>query len=482
MAQTTLGVRKYLTDNGIKDQDISYDANRKMVQVGGKDFYGSTPESDGSTYGTAEALGSALNSYRNQQRNTQLDGLVNSMTQKVSTAQPFQYKAPTTFSYNPQADPQYQAALREAQANSTTAAGNISADLNKRGIMNSTINADRSNQAAQREYSHVSNDLLPQYNQQAYSQWADQANRDYTAQKDTYNSEQDNFRNLGTVASTLNGLTQQDWQNDYQTNQANEQAKNSRINLAQWLSSNYGINAVPKDDTQVAFDQVEGKQPLNAIQQAFQQLLAESGVTGMYNGQPTMQKNAQDFGQYVDNQQLGISRQNANNSSASTGNAASNARINQLMDVWDKTGVAPAGLESLGIAAGTTLPNSSNGGVDMKAEIDGLVGSLRSGKLTPDTALQQLEEDFSFGHYTKPQYDQLKATISKLAPSYSTSPAAPTKEQQDSIPSDSKLDKMVPQGVPALDWKSWYKDPRGRSAGVPFENWQTLYGPRLLAK
>ncbi len=52
-----------------------------------------------------------------------------------------------------------------------------------------------------------------------------------------------------------------------------------------------------------------------------------------------------------DNYQLAISQQNANTSSASQGTSASNAQINQLMDVWKATGKAPAGIPN--VVAGT---------------------------------------------------------------------------------------------------------------------------------
>ena len=118
------------------------------------------------------------------------------------------------------------------------------------------------------------------------------------------------------------------------------------------------------------------------------------------------------------------------------------------------------------------------GQINMDDEKRGLMESLRSGNLTPESALNQLDEDFNFGFYTKPQYDELKTIISKLAPSYSKTPTL-TKEQQDNMPSENQLDKLVPAGVPEIDWKIWYKDPKGRLAGLSFDKWQELYGPRL---
>jgi hypothetical protein len=323
MAQTMLGVRKYLTDNGIKDQDISYDANRKMVQVGGKDFYGASPEADGSTYGTAEALGGALSNYRNQQRNSQLDGLVNTMTQKVSSAQPFQYKAPTPFTYNAQADPLYQNAMQAAQQGANTATNNALVSLGRRGIGNSSSATTQANGIQQNAVAKVNTQILPQLQQQAYGQWQDQANRDYQVQKDAYSSEQDNFRNSASIADLLNGLNQQSFNNG-QTQWNNDRTSaQDHINLANTLSQLYGVNVDPKDDPSLAYSQVAGLKPLNAIQQAFEQLLAESGVTGTYNGQPTMQKQNQDASNR-------IAQQNANTSaSRSTGSGSSSSVTQQ---------------------------------------------------------------------------------------------------------------------------------------------------------
>ena len=56
------------------------------------------------------------------------------------------------------------------------------------------------------------------------------------------------------------------------------------------------------------------------------------------------------------NGQLSISRMNAATSAASAANAARNAEYNRLMQLWQMTGRAPAGLENYGIQPGQTLP------------------------------------------------------------------------------------------------------------------------------
>lgn len=56
--------------------------------------------------------------------------------------------------------------------------------------------------------------------------------------------------------------------------------------------------------------------------------------------------------------QNSISQQNANTSSASQGNAASNASFNKAMDIWKATGVAPDGIP--GVAKGTPYSSGSS--------------------------------------------------------------------------------------------------------------------------
>lgn len=70
-----------------------------------------------------------------------------------------------------------------------------------------------------------------------------------------------------------------------------------------------------------------------------------SRLTGIEVGTPTQQAINQ-------SQQIAVSNRNATNSENSTSNSNNNAKINQLMEVWKNTGVAPAGLESVGVKQG----------------------------------------------------------------------------------------------------------------------------------
>lgn len=81
---------------------------------------------------------------------------------------------------------------------------------------------------------------------------------------------------------------------------------------------------------------------------------------GIRHGTPTQAAKQFALNYAQDQQQLGISAMNARTSASSAANSASNARFNQLMDIWQATGKAPSGLEQYGIQAGQALPTSSS--------------------------------------------------------------------------------------------------------------------------
>lgn len=125
----------------------------------------------------------------------------------------------------------------------------------------------------------------------------------------------------------------------------------------------------------------------------------------------------------------------------------------------------------------------------MLEEERGLIAGLRSGELTPEQALQSIEDELSVGFYTQEQADRLTKRIQNITPTLQTSkePITLTEEQSDAIPSDKKLESMwetegKPKGYGRIDWMSWYKDPKGRVSGTSFDRWMQLYGPKLRAK
>lgn len=105
-------------------------------------------------------------------------------------------------------DPTYQAAMESARQATQTAEGNISAAMNRRGIMDSTVTANAASNAAQNEYGRVNRELLPKLIEDQYKRYIDQANmnRQYASDlfgvSDMYaNDEQTAFNNAITESS-----------------------------------------------------------------------------------------------------------------------------------------------------------------------------------------------------------------------------------------------------------------------------------------
>lgn len=464
------GYRNYLKEKGFKDDEITYNAGN--IYAKGQYFGSATPEADGSTYDTRGNLDRAFANYTRQtttqQNNNQMTALRNQLQERIN-------KPVAQFSYNPQADPQYQQALQQAQQNAAIAQGNATARLRANGQGRSSYSEGVAQQIQQRELGNVTSNVLPQLTAQAYQRYLGQQQQE---------NQQSNM--AMALMEYLNRDNQQGIQNDRADRQEERQGKQDNWNAylqSVGLTGDFGTG--PKSDYSLLGDRsgnltMQGQQMQMEVQKledslksaALQRMLSEAGVTGYYNEKPTMDRENMTFNQNAENRRIGLS-------AAGQAQSAANANRNMLLDVWKATGKAPAGLESFGVEPGTLFNDGKNKNqVDMEAEKRGLLDSLRSGDLTPETALRQLEEDFTFGYYNKPQYDELMRIISSTAPSYAKTPTL-TKEQQDSMPSDKQLSGMVPDGVPIIDWQAWYKDPKGRPAGLSFERWQQLYGPRL---
>ncbi|MFD7521442.1 hypothetical protein [Paenibacillus chitinolyticus] len=266
--------------------------------------------------------GNIMQNFNNMKRQESMDHVLGSLTQKTQ-APAYEFKAPGPAPvYNAGTDERYQAALREAGRATTMAAGNIAADLNKRGIMNSTITADRGNQAAQQAYGHVADTLLPQYEQMAYQRYSDSANRDMQLQQLNYNAQQDQFKNLATLVPLFSGLQQQDADNAYRDSVFADKQKGDRIALANQLSQLFGISVNPTMDTQLTYNQVAGMKPLNAQQLDWQKTVSDRDYQrGVFEndrafGQTQLMNEAQinnwNNANSRDWAQLGLNQQNIN--------------------------------------------------------------------------------------------------------------------------------------------------------------------------
>jgi len=338
------------------------------------------------------------------------------MSQMAAIAQ----RQSTPFSYDPNSDPAYQAALTRAKANIDAGNSQAQAEMNRRGILNSTITSDRMGEIASQEMGNVETTVIPQLMQQAYQKYID-----------SQNQQQQQFSNLGTVANAYLGEDQrgidntntranmtgylpggEDAQKLYtqlmglkqqaeakgitaaERNKLSNQATGIRAMLSQMGVdiTNLGANTNYNTASQVApaIRTLQGQQvDQQAVQQQWDNRFNYGQAVGQFaNGQQTLASKAQNFNQgfatrqqnftegqqnwnnqfdlakftedtrrygldyALQEQQVAISQQNADSSSAGNTASIANSQFGQLMDVWQATGKAPAGLESYGVNPG----------------------------------------------------------------------------------------------------------------------------------
>lgn len=391
MAQT--GIRDYLRSRGLNDNEITYDNG--TVYAKGRRFIDATPQSDNKTYADSRTLDNAYGDYdvrdqlaqlrtRATQPNQQLTSMQQAIQERIN--RPVQQ-----FSYNAETDPQYQAALRTAQQNAQTAGNNAMVALGSRGIGNSSITSDRVAQIGNREMGRVTSEVLPQLLNQAYQRYMGQQqleNQQLGNMMNAYrmysDQDQQQFGNSLQALQAQNQYTQQQFANDRAVAQERRQNKLDNESVAQWYSQQYGVPIDAKEDWKLVEEQVKGLTPLAMQQYLQQKAMQEAGLTGSYNGNPTMAKLAQDFNQKQAMEQLAISRMNAGTSAMSARNSAGNARMNQLLDIYRATGRAPSGLETYGVQPGTAYynPNQSASKVNTNQFEAEVIANLN--KMTPE--------------------------------------------------------------------------------------------------
>jgi hypothetical protein len=390
-----VGIRKYLNDQGYNDNQIGY--NNGQVTLNGKNFYGATPQAvddashgmmAGSTYGDQNALANALKTYQGNDRNTMLKDTLGNVNSAVNTKDPFQFKqTQEPFQYNnPQADPLYQAAMRQATQGAQTATNNAMVGLGSRGIGNSSVAVDRANQIQQKAIGNVNDTVLPQLMQQAYQRYQDQNNNDYRNQVANYGVGQDQVHNQSSFANTLNGLNQQQTDNSYRDNALAEQVKGNNYDAylkSVGLTGNLGTG--PKSDYSL-LGGTDGPLSLQG-----QQLQDNQAQQVFENKLKTQLQNANLTNMSADNARA----------LASEARQAGSQKYAQLFDAWDRTGQAPAGLEGLGIQAGKTLNKGGNaspkiGEKESANNYNTILGDLNSDGITKDQAIALVKANVDY--------------------------------------------------------------------------------------
>ncbi|TQR97304.1 hypothetical protein [Paenibacillus ottowii] len=204
--KNNFGVRQALNNKGVNNSRIGY--SNGYVTVDGKNFLKPGSVANGSAMSTQQNFNSAwqgmsptkpvsvptvakaspmvqaANNVRNNMTTStftpptpRLEQTLNSLSGLANT----QAAKLPEFKYDPDSDPAYQAALREAQANLATAQRNTNAGLRATGQGKSSYSETLANQLANRSMESIANTTLPQMMQQAYGRFIDKANYDQSA-------------------------------------------------------------------------------------------------------------------------------------------------------------------------------------------------------------------------------------------------------------------------------------------------------------
>lgn len=245
----------------------------------------------------------------------------------------------TPFSYDPNNDPAYQAALKRASANIDQGNAAAQAEMNRRGILNSTITSDRMSEIAANEMGRVETDVLPSLMQQAYQQYLNKQAQ-----------EQQQFANMGNLAQMYFGEDQRGIDNQFATSDRTGYLNNVRTLAGQQLDMQ---QQGQQFEQQFAKDQFAYQQARDAItdQRWAQQFDEDVRRFGLEHALRELQENNQ---QAYRQAQIALSQ-------ADNARQSNNSGFNQLMDIWRASGAAPEGIP--GVTAGTPYGGQTTTGM-----------------------------------------------------------------------------------------------------------------------
>ncbi|WP_058301690.1 hypothetical protein [Gorillibacterium timonense] len=382
--QGQVGIRDWLKGQGYGDTDITY--KNGVVSLKGKAFTSANPLADQRTYDTAENLQKALGAYRTNEYGNQADSTMKTIGEKVN-AEPYQFKGYQPFSYNSDTDPTAQAIKAKYQQDAGRASNNAMVSMGSRGIGNSSATTDRVAQIQQQAATDYNATALPQLEQNAFQRYAADRGYDLDLQNANYGAQRNQLSDLNSYATALSNLRQQGLDNAYRDETMTYQQGRDKVADSQW-------------ERQFASQNDQWKQQF--ARQGEQWLKEFNENARQYNQNYALQKLAQDHNMSMDQAQLAISRMNANlnqqqfNWSTDPNNPdnqyknaqIANSQYDNLYKTWQATGVAPSGLQALGVQPGTAWRD-----------------------LSPSDAIQQLSKSQFITTSTDPMTGQSQTSV-----------------------------------------------------------------------
>lgn len=350
MMAKQVGIRDFLKQQGINN--IGWDNQRKQATVGGKPLnVNTTIDSNNRSFANQDELMSAIQRIR-QNQTQQTTGQPTQPTLPVQNAQPSNYQSNVAdiisslqqrmnqpipqFNYNPFQDEQYINALSTANRNAQQASNQNLAEMNRRGILNSTITSDRGARIQQQELGRVTSEVLPQLINQAYQRYLNEQNL-----------QQQQLQNLAGLADQMQGYDQQAWQNRFNYGQAIGQFNNGQRTLeAQRLDMQRQGQQFDQDMAreQIAYQRARDQIADQRYQREFDEDVRRFGL------QFAMDKAYREGQLQLSQDQLGLSQERFDADQQQQ-------QLDNLYRQWQTTGIAPQGIPN--VPAGTPLPSQS---------------------------------------------------------------------------------------------------------------------------
>jgi len=255
-----VNIRDWAKKKGINENDIVYDAATKRIKVKGVDYGKGTPTytkqmtanrpSDMTTYYAPNTVQSGTKFDEEVLDDTFDRGNLLDATKKQQTAQNNYMNTltkgytPGVFKYDQKKDSAYQSAITNAQQNIRNAQTQNLGDMQRRGLLNSSIATDRANQISADEMARVDTQIAPQLEERAYNRFMQSENMNR-------NKWQDDVQRLAALLGvTKEGTASMQGIVDRSTQQ--------RQAIADSLSKTYGTVVKPTVDSDSMYSQVKG--------------------------------------------------------------------------------------------------------------------------------------------------------------------------------------------------------------------------------
>lgn len=301
-------IRKYLTGKGYSNSDIGWDQSTSQVTLQGSPLLKALTEINGTSFATQTDIDAALG-----RRQTDV---VNPRNRLMSLLDQLEKMMTQPLNMNFSGNPMYQQAMTAADENSAIAGRNAMEALNARGILNSDQTASTVGQIQQQGRSQASAQIMP------------------TILNAMMQDRQTGMQGLLGAISGYQGVES----SDLQTRQLQLQEQSDALSYAIARSNSTGT-----------------------ISEADSQILGVPAGTPTWAAQNAIAERTQ---------ALQIADRNLQAQYAQINASTASQKAQALLDVWQFTGTAPAGLEDYGVKAGTPYTETDYGKLQAKMDYE----------------------------------------------------------------------------------------------------------------